>query len=156
RQVSFLDRLRTMSIPVFHNAGAFDPLTTSTILNYRRMRANGHGHQKLVIGPWPHFGGTRSFGGRDFGAGAGVGLSRATLRWFDFWLKGRDNGIGEEPSVAVFVTGTNRWRFASQYPLPETALQKLYLRAGLRKRRGALGVLSRREPAPRDASSTFV
>ena len=60
RQVSFLDSLRTMSIPVFHNAGAFDALTTATILNYRRMRTHGHGHQKLVVGPWPHFGETRS------------------------------------------------------------------------------------------------
>ena len=156
RQVSFLDCLRTMSIPVFHNAGAFDALTTSTILNYRRMRANGHGHQKLVIGPWPHFGETRTFGGRDFGAGAVFDLSRATVRWFDFWLKGRDNGIGEEPPVAVFVTGINRWRHAWQYPLAETALQKWYLRAGPRKSRGARGLLSRREPGPGDMSSTFV
>ena len=101
------------------------------------------------------FGETRRFGGRDFGAGAVLGLSRATVRWFDFWLKGRDNGIGEEPPVAVFVTGSNRWRRAWQYPMPGTSLEKWYLRAGPRRNRGTAGILSRREPGPRAASSRF-
>jgi predicted acyl esterase len=36
-------------------------------------------------------------------------LSWELLRWFDYWLKGLDTGIMNEPAVKIFVTGSNEW-----------------------------------------------
>jgi len=49
------------------------------------------------------------------------------LRWYDYWLKGIDTGIRDEPRVKIWVMGANRWRTADDWPLPETEWTKLYL-----------------------------
>lgn len=49
------------------------------------------------------------------------------IRWFDYWVKGKDNGIMDEPNVKVFVMGINKWRFADSWPLKETQWTKFYL-----------------------------
>jgi predicted acyl esterase len=47
------------------------------------------------------------------------------VRWYDYWLKGIDTGIREEPPV-------KEWRYASEWPLPETKWTKFFLRTGHR------------------------
>ncbi len=49
------------------------------------------------------------------------------LRWYDYWLKGIDTGIKEEPRVKIWVMGANRWRYSDDWPLKETVWTKLYL-----------------------------
>ncbi|MBN1191886.1 MAG: CocE/NonD family hydrolase [Dehalococcoidales bacterium] len=50
------------------------------------------------------------------------------LKWFDYWLKGIDNGIMDEPPVRFYTTGIEKWRTAKELPLPGTRWNKLYLR----------------------------
>ena len=47
-------------------------------------------------------------------------LSWELLRWFDYWLKGIDTGIMEEPAVKIFVPGSNEWLMANDFPVPGT------------------------------------
>ena len=49
------------------------------------------------------------------------------LRWYDHWLKGEDTGVMDEPPVKAWVMGENKWRYADDWPLPETQWTKLYL-----------------------------
>ena len=42
------------------------------------------------------------------------------LRWFDYWLKGIDTGIMDEPNVRIFVPGSNEWLNAADFPIPHT------------------------------------
>jgi predicted acyl esterase len=49
------------------------------------------------------------------------------LRWYDYWFKGIDTGIMDEPKVKIWVMGANRWRFSDDWPLKETQLTKLFL-----------------------------
>lgn len=42
------------------------------------------------------------------------------LRWYDYWLKGIDTGIMDEPKVKIFVEGSNEWLMAEDYPIPGT------------------------------------
>lgn len=42
------------------------------------------------------------------------------LRWYDYWLKGIDTGIMEEPAVRIFVPGSNEWLEAADFPIPGT------------------------------------
>jgi uncharacterized protein len=123
--------MRDVRIPAFHQSGWFDGDGIGTKLNYLQMREYGHGNQKLVLGPWGHTDQAgRRIGDRDFGPQAIVDLQRDYLRWFDYWLKGIDNGIAKEPLVKIFVMGSNRWLEGTTYPLPNTRSEKWYLSGG--------------------------
>jgi putative CocE/NonD family hydrolase len=51
-------------------------------------------------------------------------------RWFDYWLKGIDNGIVDEPPLRLFIMGVNEWRDEHEWPLARTDWQKWYLHSG--------------------------
>jgi predicted acyl esterase len=70
-----------------------------------------------------------------------------SLRWFDYWLKGIDTKIMEEPPIRVFVTGTGRWKHTTEWPLPETRWIPFYLHSG--------GLLSEHEFWPNEGYTTF-
>jgi putative CocE/NonD family hydrolase len=130
-QANFLDKLKDVNIPVFHQSGWFDGDGIGTKLNYLAMARAHHPNQRLVLGPWGHTDeSARRLGDRDFGSTAIIDLQRAYLRWFDHWLKGVDNGITKEPLVSVFVMGSNRWLHGDTYPLPGTRFEKWYLASG--------------------------
>jgi len=71
--------------------------------------------KKLTIGPWTH---------------SQFTLAQEPHRWFDFWLKGIDNGILSEPpvhySVSTFV-GVTDWRVVNRLPFAGTKPRKLFL-----------------------------
>ena len=50
------------------------------------------------------------------------------LRWYDYWLKGIDTGIMDEPPIRLFVNGSEEWRHEEEWPLARTEWSKLYLR----------------------------
>ena len=62
------------------------------------------------------------------------GLHSEILRWYDHWLKGIDTGVMDEDPVRYWVQGENRWRTASDWPLPETRWTNLYLNSWQRLR----------------------
>lgn len=55
-------------------------------------------------------------------------LNRQMLKWFDYWLKGIDNGIMDEPPIAIFDSATRQWRYESEYPFKRTEWTDFYLR----------------------------
>lgn len=56
------------------------------------------------------------------------------VRWYDYWLKGIDTGIMNEPPVKVFVTGADAWLTGEAWPLPGTQWTKVYLHSWERLR----------------------
>jgi predicted acyl esterase len=56
------------------------------------------------------------------------------LRWYDYWLKGKDTGIMDDPPVKFWVMGANEWHYANDWPLPETRWTKVYLHSWERLR----------------------
>jgi predicted acyl esterase len=77
--------------------------------------------KKLVITPWTN----ENYQPWIFETTA---MNEYILRWLDYWLKGIDTGIMEEPEVAVYDNGTGRWRYENEYPLERTRWEKHYLR----------------------------
>jgi hypothetical protein len=59
----------------------------------------------------------------------------ATVRWFDYWLKGVDNGVMNEPAVKLYVmlpsdqgsVGSGFWVSGGSFPLPGTQTTRCYL-----------------------------
>jgi predicted acyl esterase len=52
------------------------------------------------------------------------------LRWYDYWLKGKDTGIMDEPPVKLCIrTSVDKctWRFENEWPLARTQYTKYYL-----------------------------
>jgi len=56
-----------------------------------------------------------------------IAYSDEILRYHDYWLKGIDTGIMDEPPVKLFVMGINKWRFEDEWPLKRTEWTKFYL-----------------------------
>ncbi len=56
-------------------------------------------------------------------------LNEFILRWYDYWLKGIDTGIMNEPPVAICDSATGEWRYENEYPLARTEWTKFYLRS---------------------------
>jgi len=50
------------------------------------------------------------------------------LRWYDYWLKGNDTGLMDEPPIKLFVPGANRYRYEKEWPLKGIEYTTCYLR----------------------------
>ena len=55
---------------------------------------------------------------------------RFLLPWYDYWLKGIDNGILDGPPVSTFVSGIDEYRDWDDWPPPNIKYKPLYLRKG--------------------------
>ncbi len=62
-----------------------------------RLLAGLEAPAKGLVGPWahnyPHFA----------GPGPAIGFLQECLRWWDYWLKGEDNGIMDEPRLRCWI-----------------------------------------------------
>ncbi len=123
-----------IGIPVHTHGGWFDLFTQGTQRGYTGMSRRGKSEvarkkSRMTIGPWEH-GVSRKTGDLDFGPGARVEREALELPWFDYWLKGIDNGAGSQPAVNLFVMGRNEWRQENEFPLARTEYRKMYLTSG--------------------------
>jgi hypothetical protein len=67
-------------------------------------------------------------------------LHHEVLAWYDHWLKGRETGVMEGPTIRYRVPGVEGWRTAEEWPPPESSLTPFALCAN--------GVLAREEGEP--------
>jgi len=146
---------RQVEVPAYNLTGWFDDGygQPGAILNFLGMKKNGKTKearegQKLIIGPWTHCNPTTKAGDIDFGPEAAMDLNELVMRWFDFWLKGIDNGILSDPPIKIFVMGSNRWRYEQEWPLARTEYTPYYLHSlGGANSLNGNGTLDRRAPA---------
>lgn len=115
--VSYVNEVNKSGVAIYQRAGWYDMYPRDMLL----WHVNLHAPKKIAIGPWDHY--------------QSHGLDRGTemLRWFDYWLKGIDNGIMDEPPVLYYVMGApadRALRWAKQWPLPEAKLRKYHLASG--------------------------
>ena len=78
---------------------------------------------KVLIGPWNHSGPDCET------PGPSLAREHLTVRWCDYWLKGIDNGIMDEPAINVYV---------QTFDVPDAS----------RTHTPATGVRSQRSPSP--------
>ena len=75
------------------------------------------GPKKLDIGPYP------PMQSRPF-----IEEHDKMFRWYDYWIKGIDNGVMDEPAVSVFVEGSREVVTADAWPPKDVEYRSLYLR----------------------------
>ena len=110
---NYLKEIRNSGVPVYHWAGWYDMFPKDALLWYSNLT----NPQKIVIGPWahPHLG--------------SLDLATEELRWYDYWLKGIDNGVMSEAPIYYYTMGEGNksgWHSAWQWPLPEQKLTNYY------------------------------
>jgi putative CocE/NonD family hydrolase len=134
RAISDEENFSKMTVPVYTLGGWFDIFITGTINGYVGMKnkaatSAARNGTRMIIGPWGH-GASRSFGDVDFTQDAMISQFETELKWFDFHLKGIQNGLGSEDPVRLFYMGANQWRSEKDWPIPGTKYQEVFLTGG--------------------------
>lgn len=57
-------------------------------------------------------------------------MEEQLLHWYDYWLKGIDNGIMNEPPVRIFIRNGGGYRDEREWPLQRAKTRNLYLAPG--------------------------
>lgn len=150
-----------MNVPCFTIGSWYDFMNQGSIASFQGRQhkggPNSRGQQKLLIGPWLHGRTNKSnrVGELVYPENASIEVREHMLRWFDHYLKGKDNGAEKEPTVRYYVMGAvgepgapgNVWRTAKDFP-PATKPASLYLRKG--------GHLADTPSAAADESTSYV
>jgi putative CocE/NonD family hydrolase len=153
----YQNKFERVRVPVLHISGWYDDEQVGTPLNFIGATTKGdesvRRSQRLMIGAWPHaINSTTKLGEVDFGPTAVIDINDYWLRWFDYWLKGVDNGVSKEAPVRIFVMGENVWRNENEWPLGRTKWTKYYLHSnGAANTLSGDGSLSITEPASEPA-----
>jgi uncharacterized protein len=114
--------LAGVNLPMLHIGGWYDPYLRGTLRLYRQLAGQSQAPHHLWIGPWGHLPWSRRVGAVDFGPEAENPIDRLQLRWFDQFLKGKDTGLGQAPTVQLFEMGTNRWQAYDAWPQSFTTI----------------------------------
>ena len=148
------DKWGEVAAPSLNMGGWFDLYASDTFTNFNGQRKEGRTPEsrqsRIIVGPWPHaLSQSTKTGDVDFGAQSMVDLDALEMRWFDYWLKGIDNGIMDEPPVRLFIMGVNQWRDEGMSgPLPgRTGRSGTFIRAALQTRCVATGSCPPNGPA---------
>jgi hypothetical protein len=97
-----------IACPSFHIGGWRDLYAEATVRDHARIRAP----KRLLMGPWKH-----AF--PDVALEAPAPGLHEIERWWERWLRGKDNGVTEEPPVALYVQGDGAgWRQETGWPSP--------------------------------------
>jgi putative CocE/NonD family hydrolase len=126
-----------LGVPALIIGGWYDPFLGGTLASYLGLKHHAGSEiarrPGLLVGPWSHGIWHGIFAERDFGLLAStdaIDITGAQLRWFDYWLKGEENGALDGPPVKIFVMGSDQWREEEDWPLPDTQYCQYYLHSG--------------------------
>lgn len=117
-----------MQCPVFAIGGWADSYRDFVLQMLQNLRAPCKG----LIGPWLH---DMPHVARP---GPQIDHLREMRRWWDYWLKGIQNGVMDEPKLTVWVQGSRspdpyrditpgHWRSETEWPVARTDYQTWYL-----------------------------
>ncbi len=120
-----LKKIREANVPVYHIAGWYDAWPKDALIWY----ANLHQPQRLLIGPWAHNGWDPFERTSYFNF-----VSAERHRWFDYWLKGIDNGIMDEDPILYYTMNNpaeHAWNTSSNWPVEHAHHASFYFSEGV-------------------------
>ncbi len=127
RQGNWKERFGKRKVPALIMSGWFDDNgmgTTEALDLYQDYE-----EKKVILGPWMHSG-NANYDIHGFALGDNAlryDLDLICFAWLDHYLKGMDNGIENTAKVEYYTMGSNVWKSASNWPVPETDELILYL-----------------------------
>lgn len=117
------EKIKASGVAVYSTSGWYDINGTSAAT--RQFMNYDEEGRKLLFGAWNH-------GGRKLVSPFAPGVSAFSrlsefLKFFDYHLKGIDNGLYEEPRVHYYHLGEEVWKSADSWPPADVEMQGLYL-----------------------------
>lgn len=122
--------------PALHVNSWLDVTPEQTLYAFNLMRRNAvsaraRDNQFAIISPTVHCASEAAtehtkVGDRDFGD-ARLAYWKLYLNWFDYWLKGVENGVTKRPKIQYYLMGKNEWRASPVWPLAEVHVVPYYL-----------------------------
>ena len=139
QEMDFIRADDRFDVPALYIDSWYDCCVAETLQVFNQMRAkavsaNARDNQYVIIAPSTHCAWTRAseqtiVGERDLGD-ARRGYVDLYLDWYDYWLKGKQNGATDMPRVQYYLMGKNEWRSSDVWPLAGTEYRKFYLHSG--------------------------
>ena len=138
-----LPNVATVNVPALHIGGWYDVFQQGSLGAFAQFQHNGGpgavGRQRLVIGPWTHYGTFQPTAGQFTYPANSIyadDIFSVVHEWFDLCLKGEESGAQRWPVVQVYLMGAvgepdapgNTWLALPDWP-PLTALNLLFLDA---------------------------
>ena len=157
KQLSIEEHFGQIKVPALHVGGWYDVFQDGTFRNYLGIKNRGdtdsaRKNQKLVMAVGGHAGAGPKVGDIDFGKDAVLDTWALAFRWFDWMLKGIDNGMAREKPVKIFVMGKNIWRDGEDWPLARAKSTRYFLHSkGGANSLGGDGMLTTSRPAAESA-----
>jgi predicted acyl esterase len=117
KDTDFLFHRQNVRVPIFNVGGWHDIFAGGTLSDFVYLQNEGRdgarGRQKLFMGAFGH---GQLEGDLEYPNGARALAANGIddqLRWWDYWLKGVDNGIMREPPVTYYLMAAARKGHAS-------------------------------------------
>jgi uncharacterized protein len=132
------EMIEQMSVPCYFVTGWFDDSISGAMDHFPRLLKHHdpkvRRSQRLLVGPWAHplsapYRPASKLGDFEYGPDSVVQLHKEAVRWFDYWLKGKDNGMMKEPPVRLFHMVANKWMDLPEFPLSGSSPRELLLAA---------------------------
>ncbi len=131
-----------MNVPCFTIGSWYDFMNQGSVMSFQGRQHRGgtksRGQQQLLLGPWLHgrLNKNNKTAELTFPENATWPEKDHMTRWFDHYLKGKDNGVEKEAAVRYYVIGAaqeagapgNVWREAKDWP-PASDKTPYYLHA---------------------------
>lgn len=135
-----LDVIDKIDVPAIHASGWHGFFARGIVDAFVSLQYKDN--QKLFMGPgtqfdipWPH--------DKD-----NYDPYYPKFAWFDYWLKGIDTGIMDEPSVIYYCIGAGEWKSEDQWPPKGISYIKYYLHSD--------GVLTTDSPEPGEEPRSYI
>jgi len=119
----FMSRVNQARVPMYLVAGWYDLYVRDMFQLYANLSVP----KRLLVRPLDHSGIEKKGSDLDFGVEA--------HRWFDYWLKGIQNGIMDEPPIHYCLLGSpakEAWKTADAWPLKNVKRKNYYFGPALK------------------------
>jgi putative CocE/NonD family hydrolase len=117
----FIDRINQTQTAVYMTVGWYDIFTADMFYWYNNLTVPKH----LTVRPTDHSQVSSNMSDLNYGTEA--------LRWLDYWLKGIDNGIMDEPPIHYYLQDgpkKGKWATSEQWPMATQDLTAYYFAPG--------------------------
>lgn len=122
---------KNIKIPMLILSGWHDGDALGVQETWRILSEHNVPGRRIILGPWPHaLNAFRDCLDLEYGDNAvDYDFDTRTIRWFDRYLKGIENGEDQKPRAMYYVggAGENKWHYSDDWNPVEAVMTELYL-----------------------------